>query len=199
MAIVTGGGSGIGWAVSLALANEGYSVAVAGRRVEPLERCVRDIKRAGHEGIAVPTDVRNPASVGALFRAVRETYGRLDCAFNNAATLPLLYAFASFALDDADPYDRAGWPALRERIAARLATRTRDEWLAVFDGTDACVAPVLSLTEAPEHPHLAARRTYVTAHGVRQPAPAPRFDATPAGLGPPHACNTSEQRMTNDE
>jgi alpha-methylacyl-CoA racemase len=89
-------------------------------------------------------------------------------------------------------YDVAGWPRLRQAIAARLATRTRDEWLAVFDG-DSCVAPVLSLREAaghdgPGHPHLAARGTFVTAHGVRQPAPAPRFDTTPAGpprLPPP--------------
>jgi len=88
---------------------------------------------------------------------------------------------------DADPYDRDGWPALRERIAARVASRTRDEWLAVFDGTDACVAPVLSLGEAAAdgHPQLAARATYVTAHGVRQPAPAPRFSVTPAALTTP--------------
>src|SRR5439155_6525327 len=90
-------------------------------------------------------------------------------------------------LDGADPYDAKGWPALRERIAARVATRTRDEWLAVFDGTDACVAPVLSLGEAAAdgHPQLAARGTYVTAHGVRQPAPAPRFSATAAALTTP--------------
>jgi alpha-methylacyl-CoA racemase len=85
------------------------------------------------------------------------------------------------------PYDPTDWPALRERIAARIATRSRDEWLSVFDGGDACVAPVLSLTEARtnSHPHLAARRTYVTAHGVAQPAPAPRFSGTPAELSTP--------------
>jgi alpha-methylacyl-CoA racemase len=83
-------------------------------------------------------------------------------------------------LADANPYDPDGWPALRERIAARLATRTRAEWLAEFDGSDACVAPVLSLREAPDHPHLTARATFVDAHGVRQPAPAPRFARSPA-------------------
>jgi alpha-methylacyl-CoA racemase len=96
---------------------------------------------------------------------------------------------ARLGLDDDpyDPYDPAGWVVLRERVAERIATRTRDEWLAVFDGTDACVAPVLSLAEAAsgEHPHLAARGTFVTAHGVRQPAPAPRFSATPAVLSLP--------------
>ncbi|MEV0238755.1 CaiB/BaiF CoA-transferase family protein [Streptomyces sp. NPDC050674] len=82
--------------------------------------------------------------------------------------------------------DRAGarkdvtrWDALREEVAARFKSRTRDEWTAVFDGTDACVAPVLSLREAPHHPHLAARGTFTDHGGITQPAPAPRFSATP--------------------
>ncbi len=85
------------------------------------------------------------------------------------------------------PYRPEDWPELHERIAARIATRTRDEWLAVFDGSDACVAPVLSLREAAgnAHPHLAGRQTFVTAHGVAQPAPAPRFSATPSTLTTP--------------
>jgi alpha-methylacyl-CoA racemase len=80
--------------------------------------------------------------------------------------------------DPGDPYDHQAWPEVRARIAARIATRTRDAWLSVFDGSDACVAPVLSLREAAgnHHPHLAARGTFVTAQGVPQPAPAPRFD-----------------------
>jgi alpha-methylacyl-CoA racemase len=73
-------------------------------------------------------------------------------------------------------------PALRDRIAAAFATRTRSEWDSVFAGTDACVAPVLGLTEAPDHPHLRARGTFEDGH----PAPAPRFSDTPsAGQGPP--------------
>jgi alpha-methylacyl-CoA racemase len=80
-----------------------------------------------------------------------------------------------------DQYDLARWPELRKLIAGRLATRTRDEWVEVFAGSDACVAPVLSATEAPSHPQLAARGVYRDYHGVRQPAPAPRFSATPAG------------------
>lgn len=83
------------------------------------------------------------------------------------------------------PYDVAQWPRLRKLIAERIATRTRDEWLAVFDGTDACVAPVLSLAEAPDHPHAAARGLFVDIDGVRQPGPAPRFSATPAELTTP--------------
>ncbi|HEY0932353.1 MAG TPA: CaiB/BaiF CoA-transferase family protein [Trebonia sp.] len=72
-------------------------------------------------------------------------------------------------------HDRSGWPELRRRFAARFALRSQEEWTAVFRGTDACVAPVRSLTEAPADPHLAARGTYVTVDGVVQPAPAPRF------------------------
>jgi alpha-methylacyl-CoA racemase len=76
--------------------------------------------------------------------------------------------------------DRDGWPLLRERLAARFRTRTRDEWCALLDGTDACVAPVLSLLEAPAHPHHQARSTFVEIAGVTQPAPAPRFSRTPS-------------------
>jgi alpha-methylacyl-CoA racemase len=101
-------------------------------------------------------------------------------------------AFAArLGIEDADPYDPTRWPAVRERIAAVVATRTRAEWLEVFEGSDACVAPVLSLSEAAAsaghggHPHLAARGTFTVAHGVAQPAPAPRFSATPAGLTTP--------------
>ncbi|WP_330333581.1 CoA transferase [Streptomyces sp. NBC_00536] len=76
--------------------------------------------------------------------------------------------------------DLARWGELREAVAARFKTRTRQEWTEVFDGTDACVAPVLSLREAPAHPHLAARGTFTDFGGIIQPAPAPRFSATPA-------------------
>jgi alpha-methylacyl-CoA racemase len=83
-------------------------------------------------------------------------------------------------------YEVAQWPRLRELIGQRLATRTRDEWVTVFDGTDACVAPVLDWDEAVAHPQLAARGVYREAHGVRQPAPAPRFGRTPTRFpGPP--------------
>jgi alpha-methylacyl-CoA racemase len=79
-----------------------------------------------------------------------------------------------------DQYDVSGWPRLRERFAAAFATRTRDEWAVHFEGVDACVAPVLALTEAPAHPHMAARGTFATVNGVVQPAAAPRVSRTPA-------------------
>ncbi|MFE6228345.1 MULTISPECIES: CaiB/BaiF CoA-transferase family protein [unclassified Streptomyces] len=78
--------------------------------------------------------------------------------------------------------DLARWPELREAVAARFLTRTRAQWTEVFEGTDACVAPVLSLREAPAHPHLAARGTFTDHGGLVQPAPAPRFSATPGTL-----------------
>ena len=74
--------------------------------------------------------------------------------------------------------DLARWGELREAVTARFKTRTRDEWTAVFEGSDACVAPVLSLREAPAHPHLAARGTFTDHGGITQPAPAPRFSLT---------------------
>jgi alpha-methylacyl-CoA racemase len=76
-------------------------------------------------------------------------------------------------------YDVTGWPVLRQRFADVIARRTRDEWAALADGTDACVAPVLTMSEAPHHPHLAARGTYAEVDGIVQAAPAPRFSHTP--------------------
>ncbi|MET7845858.1 CaiB/BaiF CoA-transferase family protein [Streptomyces sp. NPDC005356] len=78
--------------------------------------------------------------------------------------------------------DLARWGELRDAVAARFKTRTREEWTAVFEGSDACVAPVLSLREAPGHPHLAARGTFTDHGGITQPAPAPRFSATPTAV-----------------
>ncbi|MHC5262035.1 CaiB/BaiF CoA transferase family protein [Streptomyces sp. UC4497] len=78
--------------------------------------------------------------------------------------------------------DLGRWDELRAAVAARFKERTRDEWAAVFEGSDACVAPVLSLGEAPHHPHLAARGTFVDHGGLTQPAPAPRFSDTPTSV-----------------
>ncbi|NUT49253.1 MAG: CoA transferase [Saccharothrix sp.] len=88
-------------------------------------------------------------------------------------------------LADADlpgRHDPANWPRLRSRIAAAVATRTRDEWAALAEGTDACLAPVLAPGEAPGYGHNARRGTFVEVDGVAQPAPAPRFERTPAAV-----------------
>ncbi len=84
VAIVTGAGTGIGKAVALALLKEGYSVALAGRRAEPLEKAVAESAAGGSRTLAVPTDVGDPESVRALFAKTKEKFGRLDLLFNNA-------------------------------------------------------------------------------------------------------------------
>jgi alpha-methylacyl-CoA racemase len=103
---------------------------------------------------------------------------------------PQFYAqlLAGLALADADlpaQDDRDRWPELRARFTAVFATRTREEWTEVFDGTDACVTPVLSPWEAHLHPHNAARGVFTDNRGSRQPAPAPRLDRTPGTIGAP--------------
>jgi alpha-methylacyl-CoA racemase len=78
--------------------------------------------------------------------------------------------------------DRAAWPTLRRKLADIFKTKTRDEWCKIMEGTDVCFAPVLTMAEAPLHPHMAARKTFVNRHGVTQPAPAPRFSRTPSAI-----------------
>jgi len=93
-----------------------------------------------------------------------------------------------------DRLDVTQHPELRRQVAAAFRSRTRDEWVAVFEGTDACVAPVLTLSEAVEHPHLRAREVFVEHEGRVQPAPAPRFSRTTTALGlspaPVAGCDT---------
>lgn len=106
-------------------------------------------------------------SVGSLepkfYRQLREKLGVADDpAFDNG-------------------YDPRSWPALRERFAELFASRTRDEWCALLEGTDACFAPVLTPDEAAAHPHMKAREIYTRDGGILQASPAPRFSATPAG------------------
>lgn len=79
-------------------------------------------------------------------------------------------------------HDEAGWPEMRAKFAAAFATRTRDEWCALAEGREVCLAPVLSLGEAPRHPHNIARGAFVEIDGVVQPAPAPRFSRTPGAI-----------------
>ena len=81
-----------------------------------------------------------------------------------------------------DQYDQARWPEMKERFAAAIKTRTRDEWCELASGVEACISPILGGDEVASDPHLAARGSFVEAGGLVQPAPAPRFSRTPAGL-----------------
>jgi alpha-methylacyl-CoA racemase len=80
------------------------------------------------------------------------------------------------------PEDPGGWPRIRAALGARFLEATRDEWAVRLSGLDVCAAPVLSPVEAPSHPHNRSRGVFVEVEGVTQPAPAPRFSATPAGI-----------------
>ena len=96
-------------------------------------------------------------------------------------------------------YDRARWPELKQKLAAVVAQRTRDEWCELLEGTDTCFAPVLSPSEAPEHPHNRERGTFTEVAGVVQPGPAPRFSRTPGSIRrpPPHAGQHTDEILSD--
>jgi alpha-methylacyl-CoA racemase len=131
----------------------------------------------------------NMLDTGAPFYEVYETadgkwmgVGAIETQFYAALLVGLGLA------DDASlpgQMSRADWPALKERFGAVFRTKTRDEWSAIFEGSDACVAPVLSPWEAHLHPHNVARSTFIEVEGVVQPAPAPRFSRTPSTVSSP--------------
>jgi len=118
-------------------------------------------------------------------------YGTWRCADGKFVSTALLQAkfLAGFKAktgidlsDLGDPSERTNWPAYRERMAALFATEPRDHWVALFDGDDDTVMPVLDLAEAPDHPQNAERGAFVEIDGTRQPAPAPRFSRTPSEI-----------------
>jgi alpha-methylacyl-CoA racemase len=133
----------------------------------------------------------NILDTGAGFYEVYETSdgGHLAVGAIESQFYAELLAGLGLADDPTVPaqYDKASWPELKRRFAEVIRTRTRDEWEKVFAGTDACVAPVLSMAEAPEHPHNIARGTFVERFGAVQPAVAPRFSRTPGALDRPPA------------
>jgi len=96
-------------------------------------------------------------------------------------------------------HDRSAWPELRQKLAGVIVRKTQAEWTEIMGGTDVCFAPVLDLDEAPRHPHNAARQTFVDIGGVVQPAPAPRFSATPGAIqGPPPAIGAHDREALSD-
>jgi alpha-methylacyl-CoA racemase len=119
------------------------------------------------------------------------TYATRDGRFMAVGAIePPFYAelVRGLGLDEAalpDRFERSNWPALKQRFAAAFAARTRDEWVAHFTGSDACVSPVMSMAEAPHHPHLAARGTFTRLDGQYVPSAAPRFDDEPPRVAQP--------------
>ncbi|WP_374604088.1 CaiB/BaiF CoA transferase family protein [Niveibacterium sp.] len=120
-----------------------------------------------------------------------DVYACADGKWLSVAPLePQFYALMLQALgleDDPDfpvleQYTAAHWPRMRERLAAIFAGQPREHWTSMFADSDACIAPVLDMDEAPEHPHLQAREAFIEVAGIRQPAPAPRLSATPASV-----------------
>jgi alpha-methylacyl-CoA racemase len=101
------------------------------------------------------------------------------------------------AAEFANQHDRAAWPAKKEKLAAVFRTRTRDAWCEVFEGSDVCFAPVLTMHEAVDHPHNRHRQTFVEVAGLAQPAPAPRFSRTPSGVPTPpsHAGQHTDEAL----
>jgi len=130
----------------------------------------------------------NPTDSGAPF------YDAYECADGQWIALGAVerrfYAEALrvLGLDSLLPeqWDRTRWPAAKEKIADRVKTRTREEWVRAFAGTESCFAPVLSIEEAPAHPHHRARGTYLEVDGIVQPAPAPRFSRSVPPPPRPH-------------
>lgn len=141
------------------------------------------------EGVHTAERASNRLDGGAPF------YDVYKCADGQWVALgsiePQFYALLREKAGLSDPafdaqMDRVGWPALKAKLADVIARKTRAEWCALMEGSDVCFAPVLEMGEAPLHPHNAARQAFVTVEGVVQPAPAPRFSATPGAVqGPP--------------
>jgi alpha-methylacyl-CoA racemase len=141
----------------------------------------------GLHAAGVWTDERgtNLLDTGAHFYEVYETS---DGKFVSVGSLePQFYALllekTGLTPDDVpSQLDRSTWPAMKKRLAEIFRTKTRDEWCQIMEGSDVCFAPVLSIAEAPRHPHAKARSAYVDVDGVTQPAPAPRFSRTPPAV-----------------
>jgi alpha-methylacyl-CoA racemase len=140
----------------------------------------------------------NLLDTGAPFYDV---YACADGRYVSVAALePAFYAELLRLLDldaslSATQMDRSTWPTLRARFAERFLSRSAADWCNILEHTDSCFAPVLTMTEALQHPHNIARNTFVTADGIVQPAPAPRFSATPAAA--PTAEDRDREKVTD--
>ena len=138
---------------------------------------------------------RNLLDGGAHF------YGVYECGCGQFISIgsiePQFYALLRKHADLSDPafdaqMDPKAWPALKEKLIAVFKSKTRAEWCAIMEGTDICFAPVLTMADAPQHPHMAARNVFVERHGVTQPAPAPRFSRTESAIREPETAEIGD-------
>ncbi len=188
-----GGGMLLALGVCAALverARSGQGQVIDAAMVDGVALLAGPIGPAFTMGFFGPERGTNWLDTGSHFYEVYETSdGRW---MTVGALEPQFYAnlLATLGLDPAElppQDDKASWPAMKQRLADIFRQRTQAEWVEAFDGVDACVAPVRSLLDVGDDPHLMARGTYVHEGGVLQPAPAPRFDRTPATLDRPPA------------
>src|SRR2546422_2584193 len=128
-------------------------------------------------------------------------YGVFECACGNFISIgsiePQFYALLRqhAGLTDADfdaQMDRKAWPALKDKLTKVFLSKSREDWCKIMEGTDICFAPILTMAEAPKHPHMAARKVFVERHGVTQPAPAPRFSRTPSAIREPEVAKIGD-------
>ncbi|MGE5159608.1 MAG: CaiB/BaiF CoA transferase family protein [Gemmatimonas sp.] len=128
-------------------------------------------------------------------------YGVYECACGHFISIgsiePQFYALLRDHAGLTDPafdaqMDRNAWPVLKAKLKDVFRSKTREEWCKIMEGTDICFAPVLTMAEAPTHPHMAARNIFVERHGVTQPAPAPRFSRTPSTIREPEKVEIGE-------
>lgn len=158
----------------------------------------------GMRAAGVVTDKRasNILDGGAHFY---DTYETSDGKFISIASIEskfyqLLLDLTGFEDPDHKAHkDKTRWPEYSEKMKAMIKTKSRDEWCDLLEGTDICFAPVLTMAEAPDHPHNAARKTFVQENGVTQPAPAPRFSRTPSQIQkPPSAHGADTEAVLQD-
>jgi alpha-methylacyl-CoA racemase len=130
--------------------------------------------------------------------AIYETYECADGRFISIA--PIEQKFRELLFERLGlPYTADDGTKLRAKLETLFKTRTRDEWCALLEGTDACFAPVLSMAEAPHHPHNLARGSFVEVDGITQPGPAPRFSRTPSTLpSPPQEIGEGTRSALNE-
>src|SRR3954463_5532629 len=128
-------------------------------------------------------------------------YGIYKCSCGHFISIgsiePQFYALLRQHADltDADfdaQMDRKAWPSLKDKLTKVFKSKSREDWCKIMEGTDICFAPILTMAEAPDHPHMAARRVFVERHGVTQPAPAPRFSRTPSAIREPEVAKIGD-------